>query len=196
MDEKVAKAKLEMFLQEMKFLEADLEYHTMVLQSMQGDFLKHYDERTKRMGVVEKIREASKKNKQQPPPPPGSKPRPSKKSKEVYKKIATIAHPDKLLHLSDEEREEMQKKFMTASDAISNNMMLTLYQEAQDVGVEMPPPTLEDLQTFEEELNSLKVKIDDMENNLIWHYANAKTDDHKEEIMKRYVYSVLTNLPK
>ena len=64
MDEKVAKAKLEMFLQEMKFLEADLEYHTMVLQSMQGDFLKHYDERTKRMGVVEKIREASKKNKQ------------------------------------------------------------------------------------------------------------------------------------
>ena len=196
MDEKVAKVKLEMFLQEMKFLEADLEYHKTVLQSMQGEFLKHYDERTKRMGVVERIREASKKNKQTPPPPPGSKARPSKKSKDVYKKIATIAHPDKLLHLSDEEREEMQKKFMAASEAISNNMMLTLYQVAQDLGVEMPAPTLEDLQGFEEELDGLKDRIMEMEDNWIWHYANAKTEDHKEEIMKRYVYSVLTNLPK
>ena len=112
------------------------------------------------MGVAERIRERSQKNRQTPPPPPGAKYKPSKKNKEIYKKIATVAHPDKLLHLSEEEREEKQRQFMAASDAVNNNMIV------------------------------------DLEGNWVWHYASAETDEQKEEIMKRYIYFILTTLPK
>tara|TARA_R110000851_G_scaffold174822_1_gene321020 strand:+ start:7918 stop:8508 length:591 start_codon:yes stop_codon:yes gene_type:complete len=196
MDDKVLKFKLETLLQEMKFLEADLEYHKTLLQSTHRSFSNHYGQRTKKMGVAERIRERSQKNRQTPPPPPGAKYKPSKKNKEIYKKIATVAHPDKLLHLSEEEREEKQRQFMAASDAVNNNMMLTLHQIAKDIGVSMDAPTPEDIILFEAELNTLRNKIVDLEGNWVWHYASAETDEQKEEIMKRYIYFILTTLPK
>jgi len=180
----------------MKFLEADLEYHKTLLRTAKQSFSTHYDERTKKMGVVEHIRERSKKNRQGPPPPSNTKQKTSKRNKDIYKKIAILAHPDKLLHLSEEDRAKKEKQFMAASQAVSNNMMLTLHQIAKDIGVDMPAPTVEDIHMFEEELNGLRHQISDLENNWVWHYASADTDERREEIMKRYIYFILTTLAK
>ena len=191
MEDDLIKQKLETLLQEMKFLEADLEFHKKVLQSAQKPFSLHYNDKSKKMGAVERIRKRIAKNRQGPPPAKNSKPRVSKTNKEIYKKIATVAHPDKLMSLSEKEKSEKEKQFIAASEAMSNNMMLTLYQIAKDVGVELPVPTIQDIQFFEEELKIKKKEILDLENNWIWHYACAQDDEQRDSIVGKYIYFLL-----
>ena len=85
---------------------------------------------------------------------------------------------------------------MAASEAVNNNMMLTLHQIAKDIGVEMGAPTPEDIILFESELDTLREEIAGLESSWVWYYASAETDEQREEIMKRYVYFILTTLPK
>lgn len=190
---------MERLLQEMNFLEADLEYHQSVIDEHNQDFNSDYDNKTVQMGVVERIKQSRNKNKKGPPPPQNkrkTKSRPSKKNKDIYKKIASIAHPDKLLHLPEAERLDKEKKFIEASEAVSHNMMLTLYRIAKDLGVDTPAPTSEDIKSFEEEIDSIKNEIKSIETTWIWNYASAESPEVKEEIMKRYVEFVLTTSEK
>ena len=189
-----SKAKYEKMVSELSFLEADLEYHQAVMNENQAAFEEAISQLSKKKGVdLNKKKPRPKKG----PPPQRStkknknKKKPRKKTRDLYKKIATIAHPDKLLNCSEEERERKEKLFVEASKALEEDLVLTLHKLAKEAGIDPGDLDDEDLEMFKIQIEQIKKTISQLESTWIWNWANAEDELKKEFIVDRFIESTL-----
>jgi hypothetical protein len=189
-----SKAKYEKMVSELGYLEADLEYHQAIMNESQIAFEEALDETAKKKGV--NLNRGKPKSKKGPPPQRSTKKnkkkKPRKKTKDLYKKIASAAHPDKLLDCSDEERERKKKLFVEASKALEEDMVLTLHRLAKEVGIDPGDLDDEDLEMFKVQIEELKTKISQLESTWIWAWINAEEEQQKDHIIEKFLESLLT----
>jgi hypothetical protein len=193
MGKQSSKAIYEKMVSELGFLEADLEYHQAVMNENQAEFEEAISELAKKKGVD--LSQKKPKPKKGPPPARSTKKnkkkKPRKKTKDLYKKIATIAHPDKLLNCSEEEREKKKKLFVEASKALEEDMILTLHKLAKDAGIDPGELDEEDFEIFKIQIEQLRKTISQLESTWIWNWANAEDDLKKEFIVDRFIETTL-----
>lgn len=191
---------------ELKFLYADLEYHTAALQDAGNSFQKE---------VMSRMTNPS------PPPPDSSAPAQqgcspeqddargpeaeksdifqidkkniNKDVRDLYKKIVTVTHPDKLTSLSEDEKKHKRAIFLKASSAAEENRLFALQQIALDLGIDIGFLSDEQVRVLEIESEKIKKEIKQMTNSYAWVWYNEDSEEGKEGLMSSY-FDILKTL--
>jgi hypothetical protein len=193
----VLKAKYDKLLFELKYLEAELEYHNSVLATADSEFKSSFYTEVDKRGVREKLaiqpktQEEIRLNRAQR----RAKKKASKAAESLYKQIANKTHPDKLLKASEEERAEKEKKFLEANDAKEEDNILKLHSLAKELNIAIEEISEEQIALFEQKTSEIKKEIYTKKNTWIWAWYNAECG-RRDSIMSKYLDHVLTNIPE
>lgn len=192
MTDDLLKMKYDKLLSELKFLEDDLKYHKTLLDREMDKFSKSFDNKARELDAIDKLRPPVKKPQQSAP----KKKKPTRKeTRDLFKKIATVTHPDKLLDLPLSEKERKEEKFMQASEAVNEDKILSLHKIAKEVGVELPEISEIQIAMFEDEISIHKQNIENLKKTWMWAWMNSPDEESKDIIMSKYVDFLLTNTP-
>ena len=192
MADDLLKMKYDKLLSELKFLEDDLKYHKTLLDREMDRFSKSFDDKARELGAIDRLRPPVKKPKQAAPK---KKPPTRKETRDLFKKIATVTHPDKLLDLPLSEKERKEEKFLEATEAANEDKILSLHKIAKEVGVELPEISEIQIALFEDEISTHKQDIENIKRTWIWAWMNAPDEKIRDVIMSRYVNFLLTSTP-
>lgn len=190
MADDLLKLKYNKLLSELKFVEDDLKYHEISLEQEMQAFSEEFDKKIKEMGVFDKLHPIIKKDDQ---PKKKKKTPPRKEAKELFKKIATVTHPDKLLNAPPPEREIKEKKFLEASKAVEEDRIFSLHNIAKEVGIELPEISEIQILLFEDEVSLNKQKVENLKKTWAWAWQKATGEETKTLIMSKYIDFLLTN---
>lgn len=191
MKDPFVKVKYDKLIFELKFLEADLHYHNSILQKGTGEFDSQCRAAIKELGLDEVFygekspaqKHAQKKAEEQRET---KKPKPSKDAESLFRKIATVTHPDKLIHLVAEERETKEELFREAKEAKEDDNLLKLHIIAADLNINIPEVTLENIVMFEGKISEIKSEIDAKKGTWMWNWLIAPPDK-RQSIISDYV---------
>lgn len=86
----------------------------------------------------------------------------------LYKKIATKTHPDKLMAEEEQSRRKKQALFMEAKKAYDERNYFRLSQIAEQLGVDMPPASKQQLMWMREEKKKIEKIIENIEKTYEW----------------------------
>ena len=116
--------------------------------------------------------------------------------KHLYRKVVAITHPDKLVNLSDQEKEHRGSIFLKASVAAQQDNLFALQQIALDLGIELSPPTEQQLNIFEKEATSIRVQTGEMKKTYAWNWHTTTDEEEKQSIMDAYTALMMTRVVK
>jgi len=192
---------------EMKFLYADLEYHEVVFEESKEAFNKGLKDFMHRHNIKGNILDYQNKNQpeqtelkikskmDQTPSPEEFYNAPLKESKitnkelsKLFKEIAVQTHPDKLS--KDAPPHEKTKKinmFLKAKKAAEEDDWFKLQEVALDLGIDLPPPTENQLKLLKEKILDMKNNIEKMVGTFAWKWNNLETIKNKDSLMKQYM---------
>lgn len=108
--------------------------------------------------------------------------------KTLYKKIATCTHPDKLTK-EELEATKLKKKqlFMEAKKALENKDFYRLSQIAEELGLELPEPTRQQLVWMRKEKAKIEKIIQGISGTFEWVYGEDNPSMPKINLFYRYV---------
>lgn len=196
MEDSFLKIKYDKLIFEIKFLEADLQYHDGLLEKAIPEFNSKCRDAIEEMGLGKfffgegSAGEESAKLDQKKEKP---KILVSKATESLFKKIATKTHPDKLISLEEKERDLRKEKFQEATKAKEEDNLMKLHIIASELGIEIPELTLEDLLSFEKKTEELKELIQQKKGTIMWSWVTS-TEQKKEEIMNQYVGVMVSSI--
>jgi hypothetical protein len=171
MPNKIRKIKFEKLMSEIEFLQKDLEYHELLFEEKQAEFSKKFEEKIGSGDKVEKaapkIQEAGEEIVN------ATKSKASKRSQEVFKKIAIKTHPDKLINLPRDQSEILKSDFLSASRALEEDNLAQLYVIAKKLGIEIPDISDEDLRIIQKNVDATRQKIENICGSWVWKYGGA-----------------------
>ena len=87
--------------------------------------------------------------------------------KKLFKRIAAMTHPDKLLGLSEYERKRKEALFKRAMQALENNDLVSLADIAADLEIETPDLTKEKLKEAEKKIIAIKKELHHIESTYV-----------------------------
>jgi hypothetical protein len=198
---------------ELKFLYADLEYYEDALKEAQEDFQEAFYEYSKinNLGyskpeeqqqptstettvstfVEEQIEEQY--YQQDVPPIPETEEEieePDEKDEDIsklYKKIASMTHPDAIPKGEKEELKEKRiQQFMEAQEAHKNKNWFQLCQIAIDLGIEVPEPKKQHLKWMDQEAIRIRNRVEHIKSTFAWVWYNEEEELRRHNLMKHY----------
>ena len=181
---------------EMRYVNADLEYHQQASIGAREQFMKDFETYCDGKGLLtplqaararadgkldfDDIEEEEALSAPTPDEDPEARKRVSKMVNDLFKKIAVRTHPDKLSKLTDpEEVEELKALFIEAKEASNNREWFKLQSIAMDLGIKLPNPTKEHVLMVEEKIREVKKTIRSIQSTYAWHYQNNRHDAEK-----------------
>lgn len=217
------KMKHQKLLFELKYLYADLEYHGTFIELAKKDFHKAFMEDCKNeelKSILSMEQPTSAKAKPAPPKsseidePPGPNPQPhpeppkenneelfqpkknnsSKAVKDLYKKIVSLTHPDKLLSATDKEKKIKHALFLKATMAAEEDNLFELQQIAIELGMELGDIDEEQAKIFEKEIEKIRKKIDNVKSTFAWVWFDTDSEESRDQIMENYSTMVLRGI--
>ena len=106
--------------------------------------------------------------------------------KALYKKIATKTHPDKLTFEEEESiKEKKRQLFMEAKQAFDEQNFFRLSQIAEQLGVELPPPSKQQLVWMSEEKKRIEKIISNIEQTYEWVCGEPENPNMTLEMLYR-----------
>ena len=106
--------------------------------------------------------------------------------KSVFKKIAREIHPDKLASKPEFEREYKEALFEKARISLENNDYYGIVEVAEELGIEAPEPTQEQIELMKNTNQKLEGEINEIKNSIVWSWYHSD-GDQKFELMERYI---------
>ena len=106
--------------------------------------------------------------------------------KQVFKKIARLIHPDKLASKPEFEREYKGALFEKARISLENNDYYGIVEVAEELGIEPPEPTQDQIDLMKETNQKLEGEIDEIKGSIIWSWYHGN-GDQRFELMEKYV---------
>ena len=104
----------------------------------------------------------------------------------MFKKIASLCHPDKIADLQDgPNKKRLQSVYQKARKALENNDFFDMLHTYQELGLEPPEITEEQLSQIENKINTIKQELNNIESTIAWHWYFAKSKEVKQKILKR-----------
>jgi hypothetical protein len=192
MEDSFVKIKYDKLIFELKFLEADLQYHDSILEKGSSEFESQCRITIKDLGLEkvfygdESAAENYAKKESELEQESANKKKPSKPVEQLFRKIAAQTHPDKLIKLDEDEREAKEKLFIEATKAKDEDNLMKLHVIAADLSIKVPDISLQDILMFEKRIQEIKQEIDSRKGTWVWAWLIAPKGK-KEKIIEDYV---------
>jgi hypothetical protein len=106
--------------------------------------------------------------------------------KNVFRKIARVAHPDKLEGLPEFEKTYKTSLFEKARKALEDNDYYAIVEVAEELEIKPPEPTKSQIEVMKKTNADLEKEISRLENTLVWGWYHA-AEDKKEGLMEKYI---------
>lgn len=103
--------------------------------------------------------------------------------KRLFKKIASMTHPDKLSGLSKYERKIKEELFKKAMTALENNDLVSLADVAMDLDLETPDLSKEKLKETENKIIAIKQELHHIESTYVWKWFFCEDTEEKDKIL-------------
>ena len=95
-------------------------------------------------------------------------------------------HPDKLGGLPEFERKYKESLFDKARTALEENDYYAIVEVSEELGIEPPEPTQEQINTMKKMNSTLEKEIQKIEKSLVWTWYHSE-DDKKKKLMENYI---------
>jgi len=213
----VSKKNKKLFL-ELDYLYAELDYYEEGLKEAQDEFKEAFYEYSKANNLgyskpeeqkletssdttlstfVEEDDEEPTGYSHQPPPPEMTveeSVEPEEKDEDIsklFKKIASITHPDVIPHSEKEELKQKRiQQFMEAQAAHKEKNWYKLCQIAISLGIEIPEPKKKHLKWMEGEGKRIRERIEHIKITFAWVWYNEEEEAKKNNIMRNYFSAI------
>lgn len=191
------KKKYEKLILELRYLTADYDYRRLVYDEAQSRFAAEFEEYRQEMSLItpeeyilqtgetgadpeEEFTELEAVEDEQ------QTKRINAVANAVFKKIAKATHPDKIMHMAEEEQIRRKEMFKNAQDASSKREWYRLLCIATDLGISLPMPTKEHISLLESKNRELRDTMDYMEKTYAWVYSKMPNDVSKQNVFKEF----------
>lgn len=200
--DKIKSLRLKKLLKELDYVESDFELRNEIIGDADGDFIKSinsfllehpklkeiYDSK-----ITEKLNESIKNSENKTDEVPEDlvvdevdtendlkEKELTNELKKIYREIVKITHPDivKVKKLND--------LYIKATNFYDDRNKIGLYQVCDDVGIKYEL-TEKDADIIEDNINSLKKKINFLESTFTWKWYNTDDESQKTKILLDYV---------
>tara|TARA_Y100000593_G_scaffold66615_1_gene122588 strand:+ start:1720 stop:2370 length:651 start_codon:yes stop_codon:yes gene_type:complete len=111
----------------------------------------------------------------------------NKDLKKIFKMIALVCHPDKLLELSEKEQKEKTDLFIKAQQEAKAGNLYKLSQIAIELEIKLPPPRDSQLKLLQKEALEVQNKINQASGTYAWAWSDEDDEGKREDLLKNYV---------
>lgn len=195
------KKKYEKLILELRYLTADYDYRRLVYEDAQHRFSEEFEEYRQEMNLItpeehilqtgdvgtdpeEEFTELEAVEDEQ------QRKRVNAVANAVFKKIAKATHPDKIMHMTEEERTRRAEMFKEAQDASTKREWYRLLCIATDLGISLPTPTKEHISLLESKNRELRDTMDYMEKTYAWVYSKMPNEASKRNVFREFAQAV------
>jgi len=106
--------------------------------------------------------------------------------KKMFKKIASICHPDKIEEIPEGPNKTwLENLYTRARKALEDCNFFELLRIYQDLELEPPEITEEQIIEIENKIKDIKKELNMLESTIAWHWYFAKDEATKEKILKK-----------
>ena len=105
-----------------------------------------------------------------------------KEVKDVYKKIAISTHPDKLIRLKEEDKEEKTTLFKKAAEAKDTKNLTKLTEIASELKIDLRDLKYTQLELLEQQIQEKEQKIEEMHQDIAWKWYYLNLDQRRKII--------------
>ena len=188
------KRRAELLVTKLNALQSELKTSKEIVEEANAEIEKLYKEK---IGSPDKAQEATKNPEQQSMDPCLSTDEhiPDTSSaekiappevKKMFKKIASVCHPDKIEELPNGPNKTwLQNLYIRARHALENSDFFELLRISQDLDLETPEITEEQIVQIEQQIKDIKKELNMLESTIAWHWYFAKDEATKQKILKK-----------
>ena len=191
------KKKYEKLILELRFLTADYDYHRMLYKDSQIRFAEAFEEYVAENNLItaeERILKTGEIGDDpedeftelEPVEDERQRKRINAVANAVFKKIAKATHPDKIMHMTEEEKERRRGMFQEAQDASNKREWYRLLCIATDLGISLPTPTKEHITLLESKNKELRQTIISMNKTYAMVYNKMPNEASKKNLFKEF----------
>jgi len=173
---------LKKMMKEWDYLLTEEEYKNEIIQEYKAEFLKKVGivEPEKPLDpIVEVHEEEVVEEEEKEPVDDGISDYIKKKVKKLYREIVKVAHPDKT------DSEEHVTFYIAAKKASVEFDLIGLYDICENLKIPYSIE-IEDRDILKEKIDGKKDKLKKIEYSFIWLYAEAKTDEERNDLVERF----------
>ena len=173
---------LKKMMKEWDYLLTEEEYKNEIIEEYKAEFLKKVGivEPEKTVDpVVEVHEEEVVEDEEKEPVDDGISEYVKKKVKKLYREIVKVAHPDKT------DSEEHVNFYIAAKKASVEFDLIGLYDICENLKIPYSIE-IEDRDILKEKIDGKKDKLKKIEYSFIWLYAEAKTDEERNDLVERF----------
>lgn len=173
---------LKKMMKEWDYLLTEEEYKNEIIEEYKAEFLK-------KVGIVEpekpaadpvvEVHEEEVEDEEKEPVDDGISEYVKKKVKKLYREIVKVAHPDKT------DSEEHVTFYIAAKKASVEFDLIALYDICENLKIPYSVE-IEDKDILKEKIDGKKDKLKKIEYSFIWLYAEAKTDEERNELVEKF----------
>ena len=172
---------LKKMMKEWDYLLTEEEYKNEVIGEYKSEFLKRVGIIEAEKPVAEPVAESKEEEKEQEEPEDiddGISDYVKKKVKKLYREIAKVAHPDK------SDSEDHVTLYIAAKKASVEFDLISLYDICENLNIPYSVE-IEDKDVFKASIDGKKDDLKKIDNSFIWLYAEAKTDEERDDLVLR-----------
>jgi hypothetical protein len=106
--------------------------------------------------------------------------------RKLFRKIATITHPDKLEQVEEGfEKDNKRKLHHKAMMALEDNDIIILSYIASELGIDTPTISPERLKIAEKQISDIKKELKQIESTYVWHWFFCSDSEKKNQILTK-----------
>tara|TARA_Y100000592_G_scaffold90639_1_gene149561 strand:- start:644 stop:1267 length:624 start_codon:yes stop_codon:yes gene_type:complete len=175
-------------------LQSELKTSKEIVEEANAEIQKLYNERIQQAPEPEKTPEQSKDLSSKVVPPlddsapdtVSAEKNAPPEIKKMFKKVASICHPDKIQDLPEGPNKTWLKNlYIRAHQALEDCDFFELLRIWQDLDLEPPDITEQQLIEIENKIKAVKKELHMLESTIAWHWYFAKDEATKEKILKK-----------
>jgi hypothetical protein len=172
---------LKKMMKEWDYLLTEEEYKNEIIEEYKAEFLKKVGivEPEKPVDPIVEVQEEEIEDEEKEPVDDGISEYVKKKVKKLYREIVKVAHPDKT------DSEEHVTFYIAAKKASVEFDLIGLYDICENLKIPYSIE-IEDRDILKEKIDGKKDKLKKIEYSFIWLYAEAKTDEERNELVERF----------
>ena len=187
--------KYEKLVLELRYLTADYEYHRMAYADAQDRFATEFEEWRQAENLLSPSEHSPDSDADEVAEVVALEDEQTRRRVEVvantlFKKIAKETHPDKLQHMTAEERERRAFMFQEAKEASIKREWYRLLCIATDLAIKLPTPSKEHIVLLESKNRELRDTIAYMQKTYAWVYSQMPNQASKANLFREFANTV------
>lgn len=194
--------KHELILLRLRYLKKELDFVRYTHEAASEEFLEEYKRKVSSLPDMQKdrIRKSLNKEKERrnkntkssniSEDNPQQESMKEKHAKKLFKEVAKVSHPDTMISSSEDEKKEKEALFKKAQQAAKDSRYFELLEVAEELGVDIPPPTEEGISLLKESVQNINKEIKGHKKTYAWIWYHA--ENSRVQIMSKYIASIIS----